>query len=442
MSRHRTDAAANSCVTPIVTMARSLVMFQSLLSVAPQQPVCRPTPISLLRASPPYVKQESPLAPSLPDVAASSLLRAARSSTASSPSSSSPSDSRLWRCDLGCGQRYERSSGRSIRRHVLACFRLHWPGAVGVSVSRLHELISEQQEAGVLDTGLRRWKMRQPPRKAEQLEAEARWECPARCGKRYRNTSTRSISRHKATCACRAQQQQDEQQEQEGVPNDARSASEARDAGDEERDRKLRIRGRGQPEKEDAAIKATAQQHEEMQQAEAEPPWRRYRRQRSGDSEDPALVYRSPSATEEGSSSHSRGSLSSTPPSSSSPSPFPAAFAPCFSSMSSARTSGDRPAFSSSEAAQHSTEQQAADVLWRSAGIAREEQSRRQPLSPSASALAASLCQQHQEVAALYHVKEQQRLPGLQMQRLVQQIAANYGTQQIPSSAAAVTVTR
>ena len=66
----------------------------------------------------------------------------------------------LWQCSLGCGQRYARSSGRSIRKHFAACFRSCWPGGDQLTENALEALISAQQSRGVLDTGLRSWKMR------------------------------------------------------------------------------------------------------------------------------------------------------------------------------------------------------------------------------------------------------------------------------------------
>ena len=53
-------------------------------------------------------------------------------------------------------------------------------------------------------TGLRRWKMRQPRRLAEQLSDEDRWDCVWGCGKSYRATSSRSIQRHASTCYLRS----------------------------------------------------------------------------------------------------------------------------------------------------------------------------------------------------------------------------------------------
>ena len=107
----------------------------------------------------------------------------------------------VWHCPLGCGQTYKKSSGRSIRRHFVACFRQHnQSSASSLSDTQLSSLIAERQDTGQLTTGLRRWKMRSARRRVEQLRDEERWECVWGCGKRYRSTSTRSIQRHIAEC--------------------------------------------------------------------------------------------------------------------------------------------------------------------------------------------------------------------------------------------------
>ena len=133
------------------------------------------------------------------------------SSCSSSCSSSSGHDSAttpqhgatVWSCGYGCGKRYKRSSGRSIRRHITSCFRRHWPGGVTLTEEQVSALISSEQEKGRLVTGLRRWKMRQSRRRAEDLPDAERWTCPFGCGKRYRSTSSRSIQNHANGCANR-----------------------------------------------------------------------------------------------------------------------------------------------------------------------------------------------------------------------------------------------
>ena len=111
----------------------------------------------------------------------------------------------VWHCPMGCGQTYKKSSGRSIRRHFVFCFRQHNESAASsMSDTQLSSLIGERQDTGQLQTGLRRWRMRSSRRQVDELRDEERWECVWGCGKRYRSTSTRSIQRHIAECARRA----------------------------------------------------------------------------------------------------------------------------------------------------------------------------------------------------------------------------------------------
>ena len=143
----------------------------------------------------PYPIQPYSFAPSIPVAPAADLtaggyyfpLRVVRAS--------------VWHCPLGCGQSYKKSSGRSIRRHFVSCFRQHnQSAAASMSDSQLSSLIAERQDTGQLQTGLRRWKMRSARRRVDELRDEERWQCVWGCGKRYRSTSTRSISRHIAEC--------------------------------------------------------------------------------------------------------------------------------------------------------------------------------------------------------------------------------------------------
>ena len=110
-----------------------------------------------------------------------------------------------WHCSYGCGKVYRKSSGRSIRRHVVSCFRQHWPGGAELSEKELSTLIAAQQDRGLLVTGLRRWRMRQSRRAAHELSESERWRCPWDCGKYYRSTSSRSIQRHATTCPNRSE---------------------------------------------------------------------------------------------------------------------------------------------------------------------------------------------------------------------------------------------
>jgi hypothetical protein len=106
----------------------------------------------------------------------------------------------LWQCSLGCGQRYERSSGRSIRRHMTACFRSHWPGGDKLSEAEVQSLMSTEQASGHLVTGLRRWKLRQTARPSMELVAAERWSCVYGCSQVYRVSSSRSIQQHLLRC--------------------------------------------------------------------------------------------------------------------------------------------------------------------------------------------------------------------------------------------------
>ena len=109
-------------------------------------------------------------------------------------------DDGLWHCSLGCGTLYERSSGRSIRRHMTSCFRSHWPGGQQLSESEVQLLMSTQQESGLLVTGLRRWKKRQSCRAKVDIHEDETWTCPKGCSKVYRLTSSRSIQQHLLVC--------------------------------------------------------------------------------------------------------------------------------------------------------------------------------------------------------------------------------------------------
>ena len=116
----------------------------------------------------------------------------------------------FWQCPFGCGQSYRRSSGRSIRRHVSACFRSQNAAVAALSDSELSILIGAQQDSGKLHTGIRRWRLRQPRRLAAQLSDQDRWDCVWECGKSCRSTSSRSIQRHANECHMRTDGQDGE----------------------------------------------------------------------------------------------------------------------------------------------------------------------------------------------------------------------------------------
>ena len=135
----------------------------------------------------------------------SSKLLASSPSMSPSASTSQPHlRSQRWDCPYECGQHYKRSSGRSIRRHMNVCFKHHNPQAARLDDEELSAVISEQQASGQLSTGLRRWKMRQPRRMADELCDTDRWDCLWGCGKSYRATSSRSIQRHANSCSQRS----------------------------------------------------------------------------------------------------------------------------------------------------------------------------------------------------------------------------------------------
>lgn len=113
----------------------------------------------------------------------------------------------VWTCFLGCGQNYRKSSGRSIRRHVIACFREYYPSETApLTDSQLNDLLATRQETGSIDTGLRTWRLRQQRRNAGDLPVNERWQCPNNCGRCYRATSVKSIQKHLVTCVGPASQ--------------------------------------------------------------------------------------------------------------------------------------------------------------------------------------------------------------------------------------------
>ena len=117
--------------------------------------------------------------------------------------SAAGSGDETWHCSLGCGTRYERSSGRSIRRHMTACFIAHWPGGDTLSEAEVQAVMCAEQESGHLVTGLRRWRRRQRQRSSLELSAAETWTCPRRCGQVYRVSSSRSIQKHLTGCTAR-----------------------------------------------------------------------------------------------------------------------------------------------------------------------------------------------------------------------------------------------
>jgi len=115
-----------------------------------------------------------------------------------------------------------KSSGRSIRRHVLSCYRRQFPAECkGVSDAQIHDLLVSQEEKGAIHTGLKRWRLRRRRRLAMDLPPHERWDCPNQCGRYFRSTSSRSIAKHKLSCRYSERTGSDELQVQssDSTPN-------------------------------------------------------------------------------------------------------------------------------------------------------------------------------------------------------------------------------
>ena len=130
----------------------------------------------------------------------SRTLFASSSSSATSEKDSDGSDPNsvtvnptMWCCPYACGKGFNKSSGRSIRRHFVACFRKCWPGGDRLSEKELCRIIESQQKQGIVTTGFKRWRLRHSTRATHELREDEKWHCPWECGKCYRSTSTRSI---------------------------------------------------------------------------------------------------------------------------------------------------------------------------------------------------------------------------------------------------------
>ena len=68
----------------------------------------------------------------------------------------------------------------------------------------VHDSLSSQGERDCVYTGLRRWRLRMGRRLAADLPTHERWDCPNQCSRCFRNTSTRSIAKHKHLCSMQA----------------------------------------------------------------------------------------------------------------------------------------------------------------------------------------------------------------------------------------------
>ena len=166
----------------------------------------------------------------LPSFSSSSTSAATTPTAPTSRPSTRKSRPNDWYCFQGCGKHYKKSSGRSIRRHALSCYRTHHPDECrGMNDMEVHALLAVKQEDGEVQTGLRAWRLRQSRRQASELPQHERWECPNGCKQYYRSTSSKSIEKHLQTCTYKpeankpplhqpAPQQQRDVQQVSGVP--------------------------------------------------------------------------------------------------------------------------------------------------------------------------------------------------------------------------------
>ena len=209
----------------------SALFHAALARLSAGEPTLQYPPSSASLSSPTYTLQSYPYPaaaqPSLPSALSSSFpIRSVRAS--------------VWQCPLGCGQSYKKSSGRSIRRHLVSCFRQHNQSAAAtMSDSQLSTLIAERQDTGQLQTGLRRWRMRSSRRRVDELRDEERWQCVWGCGKRYRSTSTRSIQRHIAECDRRTGAGGGRGQARKASPRSSSGVEGGRDTEDDDEDEEL-----------------------------------------------------------------------------------------------------------------------------------------------------------------------------------------------------------
>ena len=70
------------------------------------------------------------------------------SSSSAAPSSSSPCP--RWQCMFNCGQSYNHSSRGSIKRHLLACFRIHRPALKRLSDAQVQTLLAGERKPNPL----------------------------------------------------------------------------------------------------------------------------------------------------------------------------------------------------------------------------------------------------------------------------------------------------
>ena len=105
-----------------------------------------------------------------------------------------------WSCPFRCGRSYERSSVRSIRRHLTQCCTVNHPAARGLEWDEVRQMLDGWVEQGLIQPGMK-WKKRKRPRTLNELSDTDCWQCPLHgCQKRYLRHSSRSIRRHLEIC--------------------------------------------------------------------------------------------------------------------------------------------------------------------------------------------------------------------------------------------------
>ena len=215
-----TSDSSSSPSAAFAQLSTAAAPSPSLLSSSPASPAADDYSTAATTASP-----SQP--PSFPSSSASSV-----GSSPSTPpvrplgSSSRKSRPNDWYCFQGCGKHYKKSSGRSIRRHALSCYRTHHPDECsGMSDVELHALLAVKQEDGEVQTGLRAWRLRQSRRQASELPQHERWECPNGCRQYYRSTSSKSIEKHSQTCSSKQQQQHEASMPQQPISSSSTHTS-------------------------------------------------------------------------------------------------------------------------------------------------------------------------------------------------------------------------
>ena len=113
----------------------------------------------------------------------------------------SPSGRPRWLCPLQCGAQYERSSMRSIRRHLTLCFRDCHADMRALDLPAVQRLLKRCVDEGSVRPGFQSWTKRKRPRRLDELQEEDCWSCPMQgCTTRYLRSSSRSINAHLKRC--------------------------------------------------------------------------------------------------------------------------------------------------------------------------------------------------------------------------------------------------